>query len=86
MCDLGFGFRQKAGFGSKLVPFNLRTSSEPQFERQFGQWRLPRSPKSVCPLRFQLGALFSPKSVYPEWHLVKALFRAMAVRHSFWLA
>ncbi len=37
MCDFGFGFRQKTGFGSKLVPFILRTSSEPQFYRQFGQ-------------------------------------------------
>ena len=27
MCDFGFGFRQKTGFGSKLVSFNLRTSS-----------------------------------------------------------
>ena len=27
MCDFGFGFRQKTGFGSKLVPFNLSTSS-----------------------------------------------------------
>ena len=34
MCEFGFGFRQKTGFGSKLVPFNLRTSSEPQFYRQ----------------------------------------------------
>jgi len=27
MCDFGFGFREKTGFGSKLVPFNLSTSS-----------------------------------------------------------
>jgi len=27
MCDFGFGFREKAGFGSKLVQFNLLTSS-----------------------------------------------------------
>jgi hypothetical protein len=36
MCDFGFGFQQKTGFGSKLVPFILRISSEPQFYRQFG--------------------------------------------------
>ena len=40
MCDFGFGFRQKTGFGSKLVPFILRTSSEPQLYRQFGQWSI----------------------------------------------
>jgi len=33
--EFGFGFRQKTGFGSKLNMFNLRTSSEPQFYRQF---------------------------------------------------
>jgi hypothetical protein len=27
MCDFGFGFRQKTGFGSKFDMFNLRTSS-----------------------------------------------------------
>jgi hypothetical protein len=27
MCGFGFGFREKAGFGSKLVQFNLLTSS-----------------------------------------------------------
>jgi len=36
MCDFGFGFREKTGFGSKLVSFNLRTSSETQFYKQFG--------------------------------------------------
>ena len=40
MCDFGFGFREKTGFGSKLVSFNLRTSSEPQFYRRFGQWSI----------------------------------------------
>jgi hypothetical protein len=38
MCEAGFGFREKTGFGSKLIPFNLRTGSEPQFYRQLGQW------------------------------------------------
>ncbi len=40
MCEAGFGFRQKTGFASKLVPFDLCTSSEPQFYRQFGQWSI----------------------------------------------
>ncbi|MEI7774610.1 MAG: hypothetical protein WCK17_07520 [Verrucomicrobiota bacterium] len=35
MCDFGFGFWEKTGIGSKLVPFNLRTSSSPQFYHQF---------------------------------------------------
>ena len=38
MCDLGFGFLQKTSFGSNFVPFNLRTSSGPQFYGQLGQW------------------------------------------------
>jgi hypothetical protein len=40
MCDFGSGFREKTGFASKLVSFILRTSSEPQFYRQFGQWSI----------------------------------------------
>jgi len=39
---LAFGFRQNTGFFSKLVQFNLRTSSESRFYRQFGQWMLGR--------------------------------------------